>query len=140
MRTLLYLIIAFTGFHYFRKLSTADRLDWFIKGIRTKGGILNLTLFLNIDIINKTAQAVKFNFLKADIHLNGDIVGQIDYTTPIDINPGITKIEVPIRLKPLFSVTQLLAKLKDLNLNFITKGIINFEGVNFEVYEKINLL
>ena len=140
LKPLLFIILIFTGFRIFKTLSTANVLDFKILGFKATGDLLNLKLDLQTEIYNKTDNNIKLNSYLADVYLDNHIIGQVNYNSPTQIVPGNTIIELPVFLKPLHTIINLLPKLSTLNLNLFIDGVINFEGVNIPVEENVKLL
>lgn len=140
LKPLLFIILFFSGYKIFKTLRTADSLNFKILGFKIKGDILNLKIDLLTEIYNQTNNNLTLKSYLADIWLDNELIGQINFKSPTTITTGTTIIELPVFLKPLNSIINLIPKLSSLNLNLYVDGQINFDGVNIPVNENVNLI
>ena len=134
------IILLFAGFRIFSKLKSASMLDWKVKGLKVKGNLLNLQLDLTTDIINNTTETIDLNYFIGDIYLGDDIIGKINLPGNIEIQPGLTQVIVPVYLKPLNTLTQVMPKISNLNTIFYIIAEISFEGIKSDVRETFKLI
>lgn len=117
------------------------------------GGQLKYRLFgfdfakkaLQIELVNPTNINLNFNALVADVSINGNKIGLVDYRQPTQLTPSDRKIiNLPIRLDPVGTlfftknlITGGLKKLK--NATIAVNGTLQAEGLNIPVNTSIQL-
>lgn len=129
------------GYYLYANVKSIDNITTQVEGINIKGGLLNLELLINLKILNPTGYNIDLQALQAGVYVNQDVIGDIDYNTPVTIqSKGSKNIIVPVFLNPVFAAATLIQKLNAGNVDINIKGVITAEGIRQNYLETYKIV
>lgn len=138
-----FILLAFLsafGIYIVKNLQAVNKISTSIVGIDFKGGLLDLKLVLTLNIHNPTEYDINFQKLNAGVYINNDLIGDIDYSSPIILtNNTYTLLDIPIFLNPLYATSRLISNLTAGATNIDIKGKLKAEGFSTGYYETYKL-
>ena len=126
-------VIAFLGYRFFRFGETAKNINANIVKVDFNKSTKNVILFLRI--INPSSYSIGINSIIGDVYWNDNIVGTLNYLTPVTIEKLSEKIiQLPISMNLSFGglIADLFSKggiKKTINGNLKFTGALNSGSV-----------
>jgi hypothetical protein len=122
-------LLAF-GLFAFKNLNFVNKLEWEIKDVSASIGFFNSQLKLDVALKNNTDTVVNLNSIVGVISVNNQIVGNVNYTTPLTIEAGKTTIlTISTNILNTTFLTQLLQLIQNKTAIVNFKGTVNAQGL-----------
>jgi hypothetical protein len=122
-------LLAF-GLFAFKNLNFVNKLEWEIKNVSASIGFFNSQLKLDVALKNNTSTVVNLESIVGVISVNSQIVGNVNYTTPLTIEAGKTTIlTISTNILNTTFLTQLLQLIQNKTAIVNFKGTVNAQGL-----------
>jgi hypothetical protein len=122
-------LLAF-GLFAFKNLNFVNKLEWEIKNVSASIGFFNSQLKLDVALKNNTSTVVNLESIVGVISVNSQIVGNVNYTTPLTIEAGkITILTISTNILNTTFLTQLLQLIQNKTAIVNFKGTVNAQGL-----------
>jgi hypothetical protein len=122
-------LLAF-GLFAFKNLNFVNKLEWEIKNVNASIGFFNSQIKLDIALKNNTSTVVNLESIVGVISVNNQIIGNVNYTTPLTIEAGRTTIlTISSNILNTTFLTQLLQLIQNKTAIVNFKGTVNAQGL-----------
>jgi hypothetical protein len=122
-------LLAF-GFFAYKNLNFVNKLEWEIKNVSASIGFFNSQIKLDVALKNNTDTVVNLQSIVGIISVNNQIVGNVNYTTPLTIETGKTTIlTISTNILNTTFLTQLLQLIQNKTAIVNFKGTVNAQGL-----------
>jgi hypothetical protein len=122
-------LLAF-GLFAFKNLNFVNKLEWEIKNVSASIGFFNSQVKLDVALKNNTNTVVNLESIVGVISVNNQIIGNVNYTTPLTIEAGKTTIlTISTNILNTTFLTQLLQLIQNKTAIINFKGTVNAQGL-----------
>lgn len=122
-------LLAF-GLFAFKNLNFVNKLEWEINNVSASIGFFNSQLKLDVALKNNTDTVVNLNSIVGVISVNSQIIGNVNYTTPLTIEAGKTTIlTISTNIINSTFLIELLQLIQNKNAIVNFKGTLNAQGL-----------
>lgn len=122
-------LLAF-GLFAFKNLNFVNKLEWEINNVSASIGFFNSQIKLDVALKNNTSTVVNLNSIVGVISVNSQIIGNVNYTTPLTIEAGKTTIlTISTNILNTTFLTQLLQLIQNKTAIVNFKGTVNAQGL-----------
>jgi hypothetical protein len=122
-------LLAF-GLFAFKNLNFVNKLEWEIKNVNASIGFFNSQIKLDVALKNNTSTVVNLESIVGVISVNNQIIGNVNYTTPLTIEAGRTTIlTISSNILNTTFLTQLLQLIQNKTAIVNFKGTVNAQGL-----------
>jgi len=122
-------LLAF-GLFAFKNLNFVNKLEWEIKNVSASIGFFNSQVKLDVALKNNTSTVVNLESIVGVISVNSQIVGNVNYTTPLTIEAGKTTIlTISSNILNTTFLTQLFQLIQNKTAIVNFKGTVNAQGL-----------
>lgn len=122
-------LLAF-GLFAFKNLNFVNKLEWEINDVRVSIGFFNSQIKLDVALKNNTNTVVNLDSIVGVISVNNQIIGNVNYTTPLTIEANKTTIlTISTNIINSTFLIELLQLIQNKNAIVNFKGTLNAQGL-----------
>jgi len=131
--------VALGGAYFYSKAAGYESLNYYPKGFKFTGGLLNPKLTYIMDVVNPTTKTLTLNNIFGNVYVGEKMIGRIEYIQKTFFKTGTTTVGVPVILFSGGVVSALVALLQGANPMLKILGTVNAEGFIVPMNQEIPL-